>query len=113
MGTEGPARGLIRGGGSSTRPPRRRHGACTPVGSTGRGEECPAGKGDGEVDHHGRGRLISGGRWLLALGLGALTALSLAASPASASTLKDCLAQQHVCVASDGRSLVSTGQEAQ
>ena len=65
------------------------------------------------MDHHGRGRLISGGRWLLALGLGALTALSLAASPASASTLKDCLAQQHVCVASDGRSLVSTGQEAQ
>ncbi len=62
---------------------------------------------------HGRGRLIRGGRWLLALGLGALMALSLAASPVSASTLKDCLAQQHVCVASDGRSLVSTGQEAQ
>jgi type II secretory pathway pseudopilin PulG len=60
----------------------------------------------------GRGRMVRGGRWLLALGLGAL-ATCLSAAPASASTLQDCLAQQHVCVASDGRSLVSQSQEAQ
>jgi hypothetical protein len=63
------------------------------------------------VDHHVKRRLTGG--WLLAFGLAALAALCLSAAPASASTLKDCLAQQHVCVASDGRSLVSTGQEAQ
>ena len=63
------------------------------------------------MDHHVKRRLTGG--WLLAFGLAALAALCLSAAPASASTLKDCLAQQHVCVASDGRSLVSTGQEAQ
>src|SRR5262245_18913843 len=54
---------------------------------------------------------------ILALGLSALAALLLfpallSPSPASASTLTDCLAQQHVCVATDGRSLVSQSQEA-
>jgi uncharacterized membrane protein YgcG len=54
---------------------------------------------------------------ILALGVGALAALLLfpvllSPSPASASTLTDCLAQQHVCVARDGRSLVSQSQEA-
>ena len=52
-------------------------------------------------------------KWLLALGVSALAVLWLSASPASASTLTDCLAQQHVCVAGDGRGLVSAGQQAQ
>src|SRR5215471_17147656 len=55
-------------------------------------------------------------RWL-ALGVSALAApvlflLLLSPSAASASSLTDCLAQQHVCVASDGRSLISQSQEA-
>ena len=55
---------------------------------------------------------------LLALGVSALAALLLFPvllfpSPASASTLTDCLAQQHVCVASDGRGLISQSQENQ
>src|SRR5215468_4567457 len=54
---------------------------------------------------------------ILALRMSALAALLLfpvllSPSPASASTLTDCLAQQHVCVASDGRGLVSQSQEA-
>src|SRR5215475_15677713 len=54
---------------------------------------------------------------MLALGVGALAALLLFPvllfpSPASASALTDCLAQQHVCVAGDGRSLISQSQEA-
>jgi len=53
----------------------------------------------------------------LALGVAALAALLmsplwLSPSQASASTLTDCLARQHVCVVSDSRSLVSAGQEA-
>jgi len=51
-------------------------------------------------------------RWL-ALGVSALAALWLFPSQASASTLPDCLAQQHVCVTSNGRSLISAGQQAQ
>jgi hypothetical protein len=39
--------------------------------------------------------------------------LLLSPSPASASTLSDCLAQQHVCVTGDGRSLVSGDQQSQ
>jgi uncharacterized membrane protein YgcG len=55
---------------------------------------------------------------LLALGAGTLAALVLfplllAASPASASTLSDCLARQHVCVTGEGRSLVSAGQQSE
>ncbi len=62
-------------------------------------------------------RGMSGIRKLLALGVNMLAALMLfplllSPSPASASTLTDCLAQQHVCVASDGRSLISQSQEA-
>ncbi len=54
-------------------------------------------------------------RWL-ALGVSTLAALLLfplllSPSPAGASTLPDCLARQHVCVTSDGRSLVSEGQQ--
>jgi uncharacterized membrane protein YgcG len=37
----------------------------------------------------------------------------LSSSPASASTLSDCLAQRHVCVTGDGRSLVSESQQSQ
>ena len=53
---------------------------------------------------------------LLALGVGALAALVLSPlllspSPASASTLPECLAREHVCVTGDGRSLVSEGQQ--
>ena len=50
---------------------------------------------------------------LLVLGLGLFAALWLVPAHASASTLADCLAQQHVCVTSDSRNLVSAGQEAQ
>jgi uncharacterized membrane protein YgcG len=50
---------------------------------------------------------------LLALGVSALAAFWLSAPQASASTLTDCLAQQNVCVAGDGRGLVSEGQQAQ
>jgi preprotein translocase subunit YajC len=50
---------------------------------------------------------------LLALVVSALVAVCLFPSRASASTLPDCLAQQHVCVTSDGRSLISEGQQAQ
>src|SRR5215831_5915549 len=57
-------------------------------------------------------------RWLLALGVSTLAALLLSPlllspSPASASTLAECLARQHVCVTGDGRRLVSEGQQAQ
>jgi uncharacterized membrane protein YgcG len=55
---------------------------------------------------------------LLALGASALAALVLfplllAPSPASASTLSDCLARQHVCATGDGPSLISEGQQSQ
>jgi uncharacterized membrane protein YgcG len=57
-------------------------------------------------------------RRLLALGVGTLAALVLfplllAPSPASASTLSDCLARQHVCATDDGRGLISEGQQSQ
>jgi hypothetical protein len=52
-------------------------------------------------------------RRLLGLGLGVLAALWLVPAQAGASTLADCLAKQHVCVASSARSLVSQSQEAQ
>jgi uncharacterized membrane protein YgcG len=50
---------------------------------------------------------------LLALGVSVLAALLLSPSHASASTLTDCLAQQHVCVTGNGRSLISGSQQAQ
>jgi len=65
------------------------------------------------VDRRGKGRLTGGGRWLLALEVGVLAALCLSFTPARASTLTDCLAQQHVCVTGNGRSLVPAGQQAQ
>jgi hypothetical protein len=57
-------------------------------------------------------------RRVLALGVGVLAALLLfplllSPSPASASTLSGCLAQQHVCVTGAGRSLVSEDQQSQ
>jgi len=63
-------------------------------------------------------RLTERRRRVLALGVGALAALLLfpvllSPSPASASTLTDCLAQQHVCVTGNGRSLVSEDQQSQ
>src|SRR6516164_4776165 len=45
--------------------------------------------------------------------IGVLAAAWLAGSPAKATTLTDCLAKNHVCVASDGRSLISDTQQAQ
>jgi hypothetical protein len=57
-------------------------------------------------------RDMSGMKRWLALGVSALAAFWLVPTHASASTLTDCLAQQHVCVASDGRSLISQSQEA-
>src|SRR5215471_1566456 len=52
-------------------------------------------------------------RRLLGLALGVLAALWLVSAQAGASTLADCLAQQHVCVAGSSSSLVSPSQEAQ
>ena len=50
---------------------------------------------------------------LLVLAALVFTGLGLFAAPASASTLAQCLAQQHVCVSGSARSLVSASQEAQ
>jgi hypothetical protein len=50
---------------------------------------------------------------LLSLVVGVLAALWLVPAQASASTLAECLAKQHVCVAGDGRSLISRSQQAQ
>jgi len=52
-------------------------------------------------------------RRLLGLAVGVLAAFWLVPAQAGASTLADCLAQQHVCVAGSGRSLVSQSQVAQ
>jgi uncharacterized membrane protein YgcG len=52
-------------------------------------------------------------RRLLVLMICVLAAIGLSGAPAGASTLSDCLAQHHVCVNPEGRSLVSTGQQAQ
>ena len=60
---------------------------------------------------HGRKRLLAPGVSMLAALL--LFPLLLSPSPASASTLTDCLARQHVCVTGDGRGLVSEGQQSQ
>jgi uncharacterized membrane protein YgcG len=49
---------------------------------------------------------------LLGLVVGVLAALLLVPAQARASTLTDCLAKQEVCVASDGRSWLSQGQQA-
>jgi uncharacterized membrane protein YgcG len=45
--------------------------------------------------------------------IGVLAVLWLSGPPARASTLADCLARQHVCVNSEGRSLVSQSQQGQ
>src|SRR6516165_5129163 len=45
--------------------------------------------------------------------IGVLGVVWLAGAPAKAATLNDCLAKNHVCVASDGRSLISDTQQAQ
>src|SRR5207248_8786917 len=45
--------------------------------------------------------------------LGVLAAIWLSGAPARADTLKDCLARHHVCVTSDGRSLISQSQQDQ
>ena len=52
-------------------------------------------------------------RRLIALLLGVLAAIWLAGSPARADTLADCLAKHHVCVTSEGRSLISQSQQDQ
>jgi uncharacterized membrane protein YgcG len=52
-------------------------------------------------------------RRLLGLAVTVLAALWLVPAQAGASTLADCLAAQHVCVAGSARSLVSQSQEAQ
>jgi len=52
-------------------------------------------------------------RRLLALTLGVLAAIWLSGAPARADTLKDCLAKHHVCVTSEGRSLISQSQQDQ
>src|SRR3984957_19215385 len=52
-------------------------------------------------------------RLLIAAALLFTAAVGLFPAPASASTLAQCLAQQHVCVSGGARSLVSASQEAQ
>lgn len=49
---------------------------------------------------------------LLGLVVGLFAVLLLVPAQASASTLTDCVAKQEVCVAGDGRSLISQGQQA-
>ena len=49
---------------------------------------------------------------LLGLVVGVLAVLLLLPAQASASALTDCVAKQEVCVAGDGRSLISQGQQA-
>ena len=51
-------------------------------------------------------------RRLLMLIIGLLAVVWLSGPPARASTLADCLAKQHVCVASEARSLISQSQQA-
>src|SRR5207248_7445442 len=48
---------------------------------------------------------------LLGLVVAVVAALLLVPAQASASVLTDCLAKQEVCVADDGRSLISQGQQ--
>jgi uncharacterized membrane protein YgcG len=55
---------------------------------------------------------VGGMKRLLGLGAGVFAALWLVPAQASSSTLADCLAARHVCVAGDGRSLVSQSQQA-
>jgi len=52
-------------------------------------------------------------RRLVALVIGVLAVVLLAGAPARAQTLSDCLAGHHVCVTTDGRSLISQAQQAQ
>ena len=52
-------------------------------------------------------------RRLLALIIGVVAVVWLSSAPARAETLADCLAKHHVCVTSEGRSLVSQSQQAQ
>ena len=52
-------------------------------------------------------------RRLLALAIGVLAVAWPAGPPASASTLAQCLASQHVCVSSEGRGLLSQDQQGQ
>jgi uncharacterized membrane protein YgcG len=52
-------------------------------------------------------------RRFLALMFGVLAAIWLTGTPARADTLKDCLAKHHVCVTSEGRSLISQSQQDQ
>src|SRR5712691_9826878 len=56
---------------------------------------------------------VHGMKRLPVLGVSVLAALLLFPSHASASTLSNCLAQQHVCVTSNGHSLISQRQQAQ
>ena len=52
-------------------------------------------------------------RRVMALIIGVVAIVWLSGSAAGASTLADCLAQQHVCVSGSGRTLISPGQESQ
>ena len=52
-------------------------------------------------------------RRLMALVIGVLAVVMLAGAPARADTLSDCLAKHHVCVTSEGRSLISQSQQDQ
>jgi uncharacterized membrane protein YgcG len=52
-------------------------------------------------------------RRLLVLIIGLLAVVWLSGPPARASTLAECFAKQHVCVASEARSLISDSQQAQ
>jgi hypothetical protein len=49
----------------------------------------------------------------VALVIGVLAVVLLAGTPARAETLSDCLAKHHVCVTSEGRSLISQSQQDQ
>ena len=57
-------------------------------------------------------RLLAVAVSALAVLVSALVVLSLVPAQASAATLPDCLASQHVCVTGSGRELISDGQQA-
>jgi hypothetical protein len=52
-------------------------------------------------------------RRLVALILGVVAVIGLSGAPARADTLADCLAKHHMCVSSEGRSLISQSQQDQ
>src|SRR5690349_1451230 len=94
-----------------TPPTRRLHGGRLAWSQPAGGWRLPSIAADHHDAREGGPRM----KRLLSLGMAVvavLAALLLFASSASASEPKDCLAQRHVCVSSDGRGLITPAQQA-